>query len=66
MAASRKGFIGRLGREPVAERRAPGSLAVALAAAERGADMLRVHDVGETVQALRVGAAILAPPGEGA
>ena len=51
MAASRKGFIGRLGREPVAERRAPGSLAVALAAAERGADMLRVHDVGPCASA---------------
>lgn len=58
MAASRKGFIGRLGREPVAERRMPGSLAVALAAAERGADMVRVHDVAETVQALRLGCAV--------
>ncbi|UPG71882.1 dihydropteroate synthase [Roseomonas gilardii subsp. gilardii] len=60
MAASRKGFIGRLGREPVAERRVPGSLAVALAAAARGAGMVRVHDVAETVQALRLGCAIAA------
>jgi len=62
MAASRKGFIGRLGREPAAERRAPGSIAVALAAAERGADMVRVHDVAETVQALRLGTAIRGVP----
>jgi dihydropteroate synthase len=31
-----------------------GSLALALAAAEAGADMIRVHDVRETAQALRV------------
>jgi dihydropteroate synthase len=42
-----------------------GSLAVALAAAERGAAVLRVHDVAETVQALRLWAACqagAAPP----
>lgn len=38
---------------PVTERLAP-SLATALLAAERGASVLRVHDVKETVQALRV------------
>lgn len=41
----------------VGERLAP-SLAAALLAAERGAAVLRVHDVKETVQALRVLAAI--------
>ncbi len=62
-AASRKGFIGaieeRWGR-PVsdADERLGGSLAAALAAWEFGADMLRVHDVAETVQALRVWLAI--------
>ena len=35
-------------------RRLPGSLAFALAAAARGADILRVHDVAETVQALAI------------
>jgi dihydropteroate synthase len=35
------------------ERLAP-SLATALLAAERGASVVRVHDVKETVQALRV------------
>ena len=39
------------------ERLAP-SLAAAVLAAERGASVLRVHDVKETVQALRVLAAI--------
>lgn len=38
---------------PASERLAP-SLACALLAAERGASVLRVHDVKETVQALRV------------
>jgi dihydropteroate synthase len=38
---------------PATERLAP-SLATALLAAERGASVLRVHDVKETVQALRV------------
>jgi dihydropteroate synthase len=42
---------------PVEERLVP-SLAAALLAAERGASVLRVHDVKETVQALRVLAAI--------
>jgi dihydropteroate synthase len=32
----------------------PPSLAIALAGAGRGAAILRVHDVAETVQALRV------------
>ena len=42
---------------PVEERLVP-SLAAALLAAERGASVLRVHDVKETVQALRVLAAM--------
>ena len=51
---SRKRFIGALTGEPIAARRMPGSLAAALTALDRGATILRVHDVGETVQALRV------------
>ena len=51
---SRKRFIGALTGEPVAVRRMPGSLAAALAALDRGATILRVHDVAETVQALHV------------
>jgi dihydropteroate synthase len=37
------------------------SLAVAVAAYERGATVLRVHDVAEHVQALTVAAAVTAP-----
>jgi dihydropteroate synthase len=54
LGASRKRFIGTLSgvREPGA--RLAGSLAVALHAAAQGAQILRVHDVAETVQALAV------------
>ncbi|MBV9835808.1 MAG: dihydropteroate synthase, partial [Alphaproteobacteria bacterium] len=43
--------------EPDAARRLGGSLALALEAARRGAAILRVHDVRETVQALKAVAA---------
>lgn len=56
--ASRKGFIGKWGGDLPVEERLPGSLAVAVLAAGRGADILRVHDVRESVQALRVADAI--------
>lgn len=57
--ASRKSFIARI--DPSAKDagdRIGGSLAAALRAAALGADMLRVHDVRETVQALKVWRAI--------
>jgi dihydropteroate synthase len=54
VGASRKGFVGHLSGVAEPARRLAGSLAVALAAAGRGAAILRVHDVAETVQALRV------------
>ena len=50
---SRKSMVGQLTGKPVVDRLA-GSLAAALAAAERGADIIRVHDVAETVDALKV------------
>lgn len=54
---SRKGTIGQLtGRPP--EGRAAGSVAAALAAVDRGASLVRVHDVAETVDALKVWCAI--------
>lgn len=54
LGASRKRFIGALsGEAPVAERLG-GSIAVALKAAEQGAQIVRVHDVPETVQALKI------------
>lgn len=58
LGASRKRFIGTIGREDVAERRMPGSVAVALAGVAQGAQMLRVHDVAETRQALRLWQAV--------
>ncbi|WP_265570949.1 dihydropteroate synthase [Sphingomicrobium nitratireducens] len=52
--ASRKRMIGALSNEAPADARLPGSLALALAAAGQGAQIVRVHDVPETVQALKV------------
>ena len=54
IGASRKRTIGALSGEAPADRRLGGSLALALKAAEQGAQLLRVHDVPETVQALKV------------
>ena len=54
IGASRKAFIGRLtGREAGPERMA-GSLAAVAAAARAGAAIVRVHDVRETVDFLKV------------
>lgn len=53
---SRKSMLQTLTGRPVGQRLA-GSLALALAAAAGGADIIRVHDVPETVDALRVMAA---------
>lgn len=54
LGVSRKRFIGTIGQEPQADRRIPGSVAMALAGVAQGAQMLRVHDVSETQQALRL------------
>lgn len=53
IGASRKRTIGALSNEAPADRRLAGSLALALKGAEQGAQLMRVHDVPETVQALR-------------
>jgi dihydropteroate synthase len=50
---SRKGTLGRITGKPVAERQAA-SVAAALAAVQRGAAIVRVHDVAATVDALKV------------
>ena len=50
---SRKSMIGQLLNVPV-EQRLAGSLACATIAAIKGAQIIRVHDVKETVQAVRV------------
>jgi dihydropteroate synthase len=54
LGASRKRMIGALANEAPADQRLPGSLALALKAVEQGVQIIRVHDVAETVQALKV------------
>jgi dihydropteroate synthase len=54
VGASRKRTIGALSNEAPADKRLAGSIAFALKAVEQGAQIVRVHDVFETVQALRV------------
>lgn len=54
LGASRKGFVGAIGKTARADARAPGSIAVGLAALAQGVQILRVHDVGETTQAIRL------------
>lgn len=54
---SRKSMVGAVVGRPAAERIA-GSVAAAVCAAERGAAILRVHDVPQTADALKVWAAM--------
>lgn len=54
VGASRKGFIGKLTGEPEAGRRVMGSIGAAVASVMQGVQILRVHDVPETVAALSV------------
>lgn len=50
---SRKSMVAQLLNRPI-EERLPGSLALAMLAAERGAAIIRVHDVAATVDVLNV------------
>jgi dihydropteroate synthase len=62
VGASRKSFIGKiLGNAPAGERLG-GSLAAAVVAVLNGAKIVRVHDVKETVNALRMTSRITSPP----
>ena len=54
IGASRKRMIGALSGEAPAHRRLGGSVLLAARAIDAGAHLLRVHDVAETVQAVRV------------
>jgi dihydropteroate synthase len=54
IGASRKRTIGALDREAPADQRLAGSLAFALKAVEQGAQIIRAHDVPETIQAMRI------------
>lgn len=58
LGASRKRFIGDIGNAPVAQDRAAGSIAVGLAGLAQGVQVLRVHDVAETAQAIRLWQAV--------
>lgn len=63
IGVSRKSFIGALTGERDASRRVAGSVAAGLWAVEKGgAHILRVHDVAETVQALKTWRGIAKPP----
>lgn len=60
LGASRKSFISKIdsaANDPM--ERIGGSLAAALYGAQNGAAILRVHDVSQTVQALKVNSAII-------
>src|ERR1017187_7431350 len=59
IGASRKSFIGKLLGAEVADR-LPASLACACLAVGAGAQIIRTHDVAETVQAIRMTEAVLA------
>ena len=54
VGVSRKSFLGALTGETNPRHRLPGSLAAGLFALSRGASILRVHDVAETMQAITV------------
>jgi dihydropteroate synthase len=58
LGVSRKSFIGALSGAAVTER-LPGSLACACLAVEAGVQIIRTHDVAETLQAVRLTEAIL-------
>ena len=54
IGASRKRMIGALSREAPVDQRLGGSIAFAHHAVQQGAQIVRVHDVPETVQALQI------------
>ncbi len=59
IGVSRKSFIARTWRPVPEKQRLPGSLAAGLEAVRQGAQILRVHDVEETAQAVAVLSAVL-------
>ena len=54
LGTSRKRFIGAIGQAERPEARMPGSVATALAGVAQGVQIVRVHDVAATRQALRL------------
>ncbi|HRA24525.1 MAG TPA: dihydropteroate synthase, partial [Usitatibacteraceae bacterium] len=61
VGVSRKRMLGEITGRPVGER-AAASVAAALLAVQNGARIVRVHDVRETVDALKVLAALFPSP----
>ncbi len=59
LGASRKSFIGQIDGSKAYERLG-GSLAVAISGYQQGVQIYRVHDIAETVQALRIASKIKA------
>jgi len=62
LGVSRKRFIGTLSGVALARERVQGSIAAGLAGLSQGVQILRVHDVAETRQALQVWQAIVGQP----
>lgn len=60
VGASRKSFIGKILAEPDPAKRVDGSVTAAVIAAWNGAKIVRVHDVQQTVNAVRIVEAIAA------
>ena len=58
LGVSRKSFIAKLSTGEAPKQRLPGSLAAALAGLNRGVQIIRAHDVAETMQAIAVWHAI--------
>ncbi len=58
LGVSRKSFIGKILDLPV-EERLEGSLAVAVLGLQKGAKVFRVHDVKETIRAIRIAEKVL-------
>ncbi len=58
LGVSRKGMIGKIANEPSPERRFAGSLTLALEGLNQGVQMLRVHDIVETKQAIALWSAL--------
>lgn len=54
VGVSRKSFIGKIAGIEQADRRLAGSIVAGLRGIEKGASILRVHDVSETIQAFRL------------
>jgi len=61
VGTSRKSFLGALGGGDPGQR-LEASLATAVLAVERGADLVRVHDVAATAKAIRIADAVVRKP----